>query len=86
MVIPMEPNARNTTTEHPNARPIARCRPERVNGMPILRDNFPFAEDAPMALFQEKDTPYFRRRAKIPPLLTNCPHPFKFLFSLFRHH
>ena len=44
-------------TQHPMAFPILRCRPERVSGMPIWRDNFDFAAEMPVARFHENDNP-----------------------------
>lgn len=47
-------------SKHPIIFPTLRCRPARVSGIPILRDNFPFAADRPIARFQEKEKPYLR--------------------------
>lgn len=48
----------------PIARPILRCLPDFVRGIPSLRDSRPFAADKPDARRHENESPYvFRRRA-----------------------
>ena len=44
---------------HPMARPMARCRPERVSGIPILLESRALAADIPKARFHEKENPNF---------------------------
>lgn len=39
---------------HPNVFPTLRCRPDFVNGTPILLEIFDFAEDTPKARLKEK--------------------------------
>jgi hypothetical protein len=46
-------------TQQPIARPTFRCLPERVSGIPMAREIFPFAEEMPSARFQENENPYF---------------------------
>jgi hypothetical protein len=46
-------------TQHPVARPILRWRPERVSGMPVLRDMRPFIPEIPIARFHENEKPCF---------------------------
>jgi hypothetical protein len=68
-ISPVIPAVMGTT--HPIARPNFRCRPDRVNGMPILREIRPLAADTPSARFHEKDNPgipAFRLRAMASPL------------------
>lgn len=48
-------------TQHPKARPIARCRPDRVRGMPIFRDKRPLAAEMPSARLHENEKPCFLR-------------------------
>lgn len=60
-------------TQQPIARPTARCLPDLVSGMPISRDSFAFAEEMPVALFQENETPgmpFFLRATIFLPRLT----------------
>ena len=47
------------TTQHPIARPTFRCLPERVSGIPVAREIFPFAAEMPSARFHENENPYF---------------------------
>ena len=44
---------------HPSARPVARCRPDFVSGMPIFLEILALAADIPKARFQEKEKPNF---------------------------
>ncbi len=46
-------------TQHPAARPILRCLPDLVRGIPICRDIFPFIAEMPSARLQENEKPYF---------------------------
>jgi len=45
--------------QQPTALPIFLCLPDRVKGMPILREIRPLAADKPDALFQENEKPCF---------------------------
>jgi hypothetical protein len=45
--------------------PTLRSIPCRVVGMPVLRANFCFAEEIPIARFHEKENPYVFLRAII---------------------
>lgn len=57
-MIALKPKSMNANgMQHPAAFPNLRCRPVRVNGMPICLDNFPFAADMPLARFHENDNP-----------------------------
>ncbi len=47
------------TKQQPIAWPNLRCLPDRVRGIPIARDIFPFAEEIPSARFQENEKPNF---------------------------
>jgi hypothetical protein len=44
---------------HPTIRPIFCCLPDRVSGMPIFRESFPFADERPVARFHENEKPNF---------------------------
>jgi len=55
---PPAPNA--SGIQHPTARPIFRRLPERLNGMPVLREIRDFAEEIPVARFHENEKPYLR--------------------------
>ena len=54
-----DPTNTASGTQHPAARPILRCRPERVSGMPVFLDIFPFIPEMPVARFQENEKPCF---------------------------
>jgi len=49
--------------QQPVMRPILRCLPDRVRGMPIARDSFPLAAEIPLALFHDQERPNFLLRA-----------------------
>jgi len=40
-----------------NKRPIFRSCPDRVSGIPVMRENLPFAADMPSNLFHENENP-----------------------------
>ncbi len=44
-------------TQHPNALPTLRWRPERVNGIPIALDTPDLSFVKPIALFHENESP-----------------------------
>ena len=55
----------NNASVQPIIRPILRCLPDRVSGMPIFRERRPLAADSPVARLHENETPGirdFRRR------------------------
>ena len=60
--------------QQPVMRPIFRCRPDRVSGIPICRDSLPFAADSPLALFHDHDKPnfLFRPTVCLPSYLTGA--------------
>jgi hypothetical protein len=79
-IIALKPaKMRNNGTQQPMAFPILRCRPDRVNGMPICLDNFPFAAEIPKARFQENDKPgmpfFFRPITHLKVYAKGCPTP-----------
>jgi hypothetical protein len=66
--------------QHPSALPTLRCRPERVSGIPILRESLLLAADKPLALFQDHEKPnlFFRR-----PIATSLHDDFELDKQLF---
>jgi hypothetical protein len=59
MIAKVELRKKAIGTQQPAARPTLRCRPERVNGTPVLRDIFPFMPEMPEARFHENENPCF---------------------------
>lgn len=53
-------------TQQPSIRPTLRCRPDRLNGMPIDRESFDFAPEIPKARFHENEKPNLRRDIVVP--------------------
>lgn len=55
------PRQAASITAQPVNRPIFRCRPERVSGIPVALEMRPFIADMPVARFQESERPCFLR-------------------------
>ena len=84
-------------TQHPAARPILRCLPDLVRGIPICRDIFPFIAEMPSARLQENEKPYFlpialsfllhrTSRVTVAPLAARKVEPLVRLIYLFSVH
>jgi hypothetical protein len=65
MTPPIPPRTHISMTEQPSIRPIFCWRPDRVSGIPIMREIRPFKADSPLARFHDHEKPKLLRRAII---------------------
>jgi hypothetical protein len=74
-VAPSRPRNKTIQTKQPRAAPTFRCLPERVSGIPILRESRAFAAEMPINLLQE-NPPLFILAPLCPRRLLHMLQPY----------